>query len=260
MSLCRTRQSSCSSVRISVTTKPASTMKTQLIYPLLALLIWAGCQQKSGFEDFVRAEQQINERQQDILKQSEELNKLIREVNKKFPDKKISLDTALGFTKEQEELLMSLIQQEKDVSTKGLLQKVLDSEKQIDELQRKIKEITDKLPAPHVVKKGETHRQIAMEYLMNVHKLDEKKAKELVDRVALIDAMEVGYNVWLYYNDGVFGTFVTQGEAKISPYKLSRMIRRRELERARQEGIEEGLKQAQQPLPAPAFPDTGKQQ
>lgn len=230
---------------------------------LLSLfLLTVGCQQKSNFEDFVRAEQQINERQQEILKQSEELNKLIREVNRRFPDKKISLDTALGFTKEQEELLLSMIQQEKDVSTKGLLQKILDSEKQIEDLQQKIKEITDKLPAPHVVKKGETHRQIAMEYLMNVHKLDEKKAKELVDRVALVDAMEVGYYVWLYYNDGVFGTFVTQGEAKISPYRLSRLLRRRELQRAREEGRQEALeeiRQAQQP-PAPAFPDTGKQQ
>lgn len=236
-------------------------MKNQFLYLLTALLTLAACQEKSNFEDFVRAEQQINERQQEILKQSDELNKLIREVNKKFPDKKITLDTALGFTKEQEELLLTMIQQEKDVSTKGLLQKALDSEKQIEDLQKKIKEITDKLPAPHVVKKGETHRQIAMEYLMNVHKLDEKKAKELVDRVALIDAMEVGYNVWLYYNDGVFGTFVTQGDAKISPYKLSRMIRRRELERARQEGVEEGIRQAQQPAPtSPAFPDTGKQQ
>lgn len=210
----------------------------------------------------MRAEQQINERQQEILKQSEELNKLIREVNRRFPDKKISLDTALGFTKEQEELLLSMIQQEKDVSTKGLLQKILDSEKQIEDLQQKIKEITDKLPAPHVVKKGETHRQIAMEYLMNVHKLDEKKAKELVDRVALVDAMEVGYYVWLYYNDGVFGTFVTQGDAKISPYRLSRLLRRRELQRAREEGRQEALeeiRQAQQPS-APAFPDTGKQQ
>lgn len=228
---------------------------------LTAIALLSGCQEKSNFEDFVRAEQQINERQQDILKQSDELNKLIREVNKKFPDKKITLDTALGFTKEQEELLMTMIQQEKDVSTKGLLQKVLDAEKQIEDLQKKIKEITDKLPAPHVVKKGETHRKIAMEYLMNVHNLDEKKAKELVDRVALIDAMEVGYNVWLYYNDGVFGTFVTQGDAKISPYKLSRMVRRRELERARQEGVEEGIRQAQQSTPtSPAFPDTGKQQ
>jgi len=235
-------------------------MKIRLTCVLLTVLISIGCQKKADFEDFVRAEQQINERQQEILKQAEELNRLIYEVNKKFPDKKISLDTALGFTKEQQELLMSMIEQEKDVSTKGLLQRVLDAEKQIDELQRKIKEITDKLPAPHVVKKGETHRQIAMEYLMNVHKLDEKKAKELVDRVALVDAMEVGYNVWLYYNDGVFGTFVTQGEAKISPYKLSRIMRRRELERARQEGIEEGLRQARQSLPAPAFPDTGKQQ
>lgn len=236
-------------------------MKNQPLYLLMLFLLLVGCQEKSNFEDFVRAEQQINERQQDILRQSDELNKLIREVNKKFPDKKITLDTALGFTKEQEELLLTMIQQEKDVSTKGLLQKVIDTEKQIEDLQKKIKEITDKLPAPHVVKKGETHRQIAMEYLMNVHKLDEKKAKELVDRVALIDAMEVGYNVWLYYNDGVFGTFVTQGEAKISPYKLSRMIRRRELERARQEGVEEGIRQAQQPTsPSPAFPDTGKQQ
>ncbi|MDW8467121.1 MAG: hypothetical protein RML35_13465 [Chloroherpetonaceae bacterium] len=237
-------------------------MKKQLwlLFGVLTLIL--GCQQKSNFEDFVRAEQQINERQQEILKQSEELNQLIREVNQRFPDKKISLDTALGFTKEQEALLLSMIQQEKDVSTKGLLQKILDSEKQIEELQQKIKEITDKLPAPHVVKKGETHRQIAMEYLMNVHKLDEKKAKELVDRVALVDAMEVGYNVWLYYNDGVFGTFVTQGEAKISPYKLSRLIRRRELERAREEGRQQALeeiRQAQQ-SPAPAFPDTGKQQ
>jgi cell division protein FtsB len=36
-----------------------------------------------------------------------------------------------------------------------------------------------------------------------------------------------GYEVWNYYGDGVFGTFVTQGTAKVSPNELQRATKRR---------------------------------
>ncbi|KER09537.1 MAG: hypothetical protein HY22_10505 [[Candidatus Thermochlorobacteriaceae] bacterium GBChlB] len=224
---------------------------------LLLLLAAVGCQNKTeiSYEDFVRSVNKINEGQKEVYEKSQEMTKLIREVQRKYPNEKITFDTSLGLSPDQEKKLLELVQKEQDVSSRGLLQKILDSEKEIDGLKKQVQEIQDKLPTPHVVKKGETHRDIALSYLETVHKIDKEKAKELVDRVALVDEMEVGYYTWLYYNDGVFGTFVTQGESKVNPNKLRYSMRKRQLEKAREEGRQEGMQQA---APAPTATDSIK--
>lgn len=207
------------------------------------LIVATGCS-KSGvsYDDFKRSVDEINEKQRDIFDKSSEVSTMIREVQKRYPDQKITFDTTLGLTKDQENQLLSLISQEKDVTYKGLLEKIIGDQKEIANLQEEIKKVQDKLPKPYVVKRGDSHRKVATSYLTDVEGLDKKTATALVDQVALIDEMVPGFNVWLYYNKDskVFGTFVTQGTAKVNPNKIRYSIRKEKLQEAFQKGVEAG--------------------
>jgi hypothetical protein len=59
--------------------------------------------------------------------------------------------------------------------------------------------------------------------------------------------MVPGFRVWLYYNKetDVFGTFVTQGDAKINPNKLARLANQRRTDAAYSDGYEEGMRAGQ---------------
>ncbi len=216
-------------------------MKNSLILTLLATLVFIGCgEQKPSYEDFLRAQKQINEKQQEILKQSDELSKIIKEVNAKYPDQQIKLDSSLGLSPEQEKKLSEIIQKESDISTKTMLQKLIDSDKKIEELNQQIKSIEEKLPKPYVVKKGDATRKVAMDYLVDIQKLSKEEAKKLVDQTGLFDEIVPGNYIYLYYNDGVFGAFVTQGTAKYSPQVYKRAMREKRENEAYERGLQEG--------------------
>ncbi|MFN3561209.1 MAG: hypothetical protein ACK4XY_05205 [Chloroherpetonaceae bacterium] len=216
-------------------------MKNALTLTLIATFALFGCgEKKPSYEDFLRAQKQINEKQQEILKQSDELSKIIKEVNAKYPDEQIKLDSSLGLSPEQEKKLSEIIQKESDIGMKTMLQKLIDSDKKIEELNQQIKSIEEKLPKPYVVKKGDATRKVAMDYLVDVQKLSKEEAKKLVDQTGLFDEIVPGNYIYLYYNDGVFGAFVTQGTAKYSPQVYKRAMREKRENEAYERGLQEG--------------------
>lgn len=216
-------------------------MKNSLILTLIATFALVSCgEKKPSYEDFLRAQKQVNEKQQEILKQSEELSKIIKEVNAKYPDEQIKLDSSLGLSPEQEKKLSEIIQKESDIGMKAMLQKLIDSDKKIEELNQQIKSIEEKLPKPYVVKKGDATRKIAMDYLVDIQKLSKEEAKKLVDQTGTFDEIVPGNYIYLYYNDGVFGTFVTQGTAKYSPQVYKRAMREKRENEAYERGLQEG--------------------
>lgn len=207
------------------------------------LIIATGCGKgEVSYDDFKRSVDEINEKQRDIFEKSGEVSTMMREVQKRYPDQKITFDTSLGLSKEQEDQLVSLISQEKDVTFKGLLEKIVSDKKEISNLQEEIKKVQEQLPKPYAVKRGDSHRKVAMSYLTDIEGLDKKTAQELVDQVALVDEMVPGFNIWLYYNKDskVFGTFVTQGSAKVNPNKIRYSIRKEKLQEAFEKGVEAG--------------------
>ena len=58
-----------------------------------------------------------------------------------------------------------------------------------------------------------------MAYLTKDKGLDQNTAKRLVQQVNLMDELVPGFKVWNFYNDGVYGTFVTQGERQGQPLR-----------------------------------------
>lgn len=138
--------------------------------------------------------------------------------------------------REQAALLQTMLSREEDVSLKGLLQQILDTRQQIFELHDKIEETKEQLPTPDIVKRGDTHLGLATEYLINTHGLDREAAEGLANRSLLTNELATGMEVWHFYVDGVYGTTVTQGTAKVSPFFLNQR-RYRRLKKERDDAV-----------------------
>jgi predicted nucleic acid-binding Zn-ribbon protein len=164
---------------------------------------------------------QISDRESDIMD-------MVRKYNAAHPD--AAFDTTgiaqYGLSPEQADILAKRIAQEKDVSYRGLLQEVLDLNTQIDGLNQQLVDVRSKLPAPYEVKEGDSHLKVCLSYLTEKG-VAEEDAMKLIEQTALTTELLPGFEVWNYYNDGIFGTFVTQGSARMSPNALTRATKRR---------------------------------
>jgi len=131
------------------------------------------------------------------------------------------------------------------------LKEIIQKNDEISSLKEEIFKIQQQLPKPYDVKKGDSHYKVCLKYLTEVEKLPKDKADELIDKVRLIEELLPGFQVWLFYKDNTFGTFVTQGKAKISPNRFAYITRKQALERANLEGkqsVYDSIMQAQKSL------------
>lgn len=146
-------------------------------------------------------------------------------------------------TPEQRAAFAERIEQERG-SRKQLLQDILDRDAQIDKLKLEVEEIKKKIPNTEsfVVKEGQRHERIAMDYLVK-RGVPAEKAYGIVSQTNLFDALVPGFRVWVFYNtsNGQFGTWVTRGNATVTPVdhqrKLARLLQE-ELEAAKLQSAE----------------------
>jgi hypothetical protein len=75
------------------------------------------------------------------------------------------------------------------------------------------------LPRPEVAGPDDSHYGLAMRFLRKKG-VGEEKAKMLIAKVLILDKMEPGFEVYHFYANGVYGTWVAQGKADISPTQL----------------------------------------
>lgn len=131
-----------------------------------------------------------------------------------------------GLSAEEEEALNKLVREEKDPTYRGVLGQVVEDMKTIRDLQTKVTDLESKLPGDGVeVKPGDTHLRLAKQYLMDTHKLPEARAKELVERINIMDTgLEKGMKAHFYYDPSkdFFGTWIAQGDAKRAPLAIQR--------------------------------------
>ena len=146
---------------------------------------------------------------------TEQSNKLKQAgVNDVKPD-----PATLQLTDAQKNYLESRIKAEKNSSYQALLQDVLDRDKEIKDLNGKITRLRQVLPRPDMAKENDSHYGLAMRFLRKKG-VNEEKAKELISRVLIMEKMEPGFEVYHFYNNGVYGSWVAQGKASISPTEL----------------------------------------
>jgi uncharacterized protein YneF (UPF0154 family) len=171
-------------------------------------------------EDYKNA-QKLSE----LEKKANEIQSEIVSISDVYKDKtgdKSLVGNLSNLSPEEQTLLKQRIADEKDISLKSLLQEILEKNKEIWELRAKIAEIEIKLPPPHIAREGETHFQVAMDFLINEKQVDKKQTQKLIESTLLMEPLKPGFKVWNFYSEGVFLSSVTQGNALISPNTLVR--------------------------------------
>lgn len=186
-----------------------------------------------NFQDLVMRVDKLNGQ---ISDREGKIMDLVRKYNVSHPN--AAFDTtgiaAMGLSPEQAEILSKRVAQEKDVSYRGMLQEVIDLNGQVSKLSQEMDQIRAQLPKPYAVKQGDSYYKICLEWLTEEKGLPEDEATKLIERANVSAELLPGFEVWNYYkppesegDKAIFGTFVTQGRAKLSPNALARATKRR---------------------------------
>jgi len=167
---------------------------------------------------------------QEVTQKVGELNKLSEQASAQSADQSRKLKEAgvtdikpnaetMQLTEEQKKNLEERIKGEKDSSYKALLQEVIDKDKEIQNLNEKINKIKATLPKPDVARENDSHYSMAIRFLKKKG-VKESEAKRLISRVNIMEKLAPGFEVYHFYSNGVYGTWVSQGRAKITPNDL----------------------------------------
>ena len=161
-------------------------------------------------------------------KANQQLNQAGSEQQKKLAqagvnDIKPNAET-LQLTDDQKKALEERIKNEKNSSYQALLQEVLDKDKEINDINAKLAKIKADLPKPDVAKPNDSHYGMALRFLKKKG-VSEADAKRLVSHVAILEKLAPGFEVYHFYANGTYGTWVSQGKAKITPNDLMRQER-----------------------------------
>jgi hypothetical protein len=135
--------------------------------------------------------------------------------------KKLPIADILNIGIEERKVLEEYINKEKIISIKILLETLVKKNDEIRELQEKQKTLNGQ-HKPHVVKQGENHYQIANKYLLYDRNLEKEEVRKLLDKALFFDTLTPGFKIWNFYDGNEYSSFVTQGEAPISPAELER--------------------------------------
>jgi predicted nuclease with TOPRIM domain len=171
-----------------------------------------------------------NKEIKDLSAKAEQLDELSRKANTATADQTHKLQaagvndvkpdaTTLQLTDDQKKALEERIKAEKNSSYQALLQEVLDKDKELKELHTKIETLQHQLPPFDTVKETDNHYALCLKFLRK-RGVSEEKAKVLISKVLIMDKLAPGFKVYHLYHDGVYGTFVTQGKADITPTEL----------------------------------------
>ena len=211
------------------------------VLALSILLVAPACNRTGENKDVKEMAQKAEEleklNQQASAKRAEETRKLAEAgINDVAPNVE-----SLQLTDAQKQALETRIKEEKNSSYQALLQEVLDSDKEIKALNRKIAQLRAVLPRPEIARADDSHYGMAMRFLRN-RGVPEAKARLLISKVMILDKLKPGFEVYHFYSNGVYGTWVAQGKADLSPTQLQAE------DRARIEGERDAADQKAQEL------------
>ncbi|MBI4911192.1 MAG: hypothetical protein HY823_00495 [Acidobacteria bacterium] len=200
----------------------------RLYLALLGLLTVATLTVAPGCKRGSAEEKEIKE----LSQKAAELDKLSQQANTTGGSQAQKLQQAgvtdikpnaetLQLTEEQKKALEERIKAEKNSSYQALLQEVLEKDKEIKDLNEKISKLRAALPKPDLAKPGDSHYGMALRFLKKKGVNDEE-AKRLISRVNIMEKLAAGFEVYHFYANGVYGSWVSQGKAKITPNDLVR--------------------------------------
>ena len=138
-------------------------------------------------------------------------------------DVRVNAET-MQLSDEQKKALEERIKNEKNSSYQALLQEVLDKDKEIKDLNQKIAKLKADLPKPDSAREGDSHYGLALKFLKKKG-VPEAEARKLVSNVNIMEKLAPGFEVYHFYANGVYGTWVAKGRAKITPSELQKQER-----------------------------------
>jgi len=186
----------------------------------VGLLLLAPACNRSGEDKEIR---DLSQKAAELDKLSQQAGSTASEQTRKLKEAGVNdvrPDAAtLQLTEEQKTALEERIKAEKNSSYQALLQDVLDKDKEIKTLNEKISRLRAVLPRPDIARPNDSHYGLAMRFLRKKG-VSEEKARALIARVLIMDKLAPGFEVYHFYNNGVYGSWVSQGRAAISPTEL----------------------------------------
>jgi len=196
------------------------------ILTVLGLLIFLNsCNliEKSQIEKMQKMATKIEQLNNDVEEKENAYRQILTEYGLKG-DKSLNPEewNMLALNDEQRQLLESRLASEKDSSYKALIQEILDKDEELKSLRNEINDLQQQFPKPVTVKQGDNHFDICMKFLVEQKGLEAKQAQKLVERVNMLEYLLPGFDVWLFYDNDTFGTFVTKGTAKMSPNQIKK--------------------------------------
>lgn len=221
-------------------------MRRQFIIAITATILLAasGCNlmEKSQVEKMQKMAAKIDQLDQELNTKEEQYRRILTQYGLKG-DQQLTDEQweMLELTPEQRTMLEERLKNEQDSSYGTMIQEVLDMDNEVKRLREEINTLRDQLPKPVVVQPGDNHYDLSMSYLIDQKGLDAQTAQELVERANLLEYLLPGFEVWLFYDGGVFGTFVTQGTAEQSPNQIKRYYKNKlinERDKAEQHAVE----------------------
>lgn len=126
----------------------------------------------------------------------------------------------------QEEAVTEEQPQEKTIQVEARVQELeteLEEKNEIiAELEEEASRLETQVPVSRDVMQGDSHWGIAYDYLTQEEGLSSEEARQYLSDALLFHPILVGFQVWNYFNEGIFGSFVTQGTAEVSPGAVMR--------------------------------------
>jgi hypothetical protein len=170
-----------------------------------------------------------------------EIRDMLHSYNRSVPEQRrltLTLDPDRGLSDEALRVLKHHTEEERDASCRGLLERIFEIQKTINEYRNEMESLLASLPPAHQVKRGETHYGLSMDYLMKEHGLSRQSADSIASTAALSSDILEGFNIWFLYDNGMFSTLVTQGKAHLSPAAFAKVVKKQILDDARAQGSE----------------------
>jgi hypothetical protein len=128
--------------------------------------------------------------------------------------------TTLLLTEEQKKALEARVHIEKDSSRLGLFKEILEKEKELQTLGDRLTALKATLPEPEVARPNDSHYGLALRFLKSRGQ-SEAQARQTLSRVALSERLAPGFEVYHFYVNGQYDTWVAQGRATIAPRDLA---------------------------------------
>ncbi len=127
--------------------------------------------------------------------------------------------------KKEEELTQQI--QSLQAKIEELQKEIASKEDMINQLKEENADLLNQIPESFDVQKGDSHWEIAYDYLTQKKGIPAEEAKRILVDTPLFHPILVGFKVWNYFYGKVYGTFITQGDARISLATLLRIEKKK---------------------------------